>query len=71
MEITDPATEENPEIALIAGAWQESVSQPNLEWLKRRGYLAYTLDDNLTVLTLNTLSYSVACWRREQCLYCH
>ncbi|CAI5730974.1 unnamed protein product [Hyaloperonospora brassicae] len=58
MTITDPAIEENPEIASIAGAWQDSLSQTNLEWLKRRGYLAYTLGDNLTVLTLNTVPYS-------------
>jgi sphingomyelin phosphodiesterase acid-like 3 len=59
MNITDPNTEENPNIALISEAWQDTMSSSNLDWFNRRGYLAYALDDDLIVITLNTLPYSV------------
>ncbi|CAI5722664.1 unnamed protein product [Peronospora effusa] len=58
MKVTSPQTEENLAIALISSAWKKTMSKSNLEWFNHRGYLAYALDDNLTVLTLNTLPYS-------------
>ncbi|EEY64161.1 sphingomyelinase phosphodiesterase, putative [Phytophthora infestans T30-4] len=58
MNVTDPETEENPMISLISGAWNNTMSRSNLDWFNRRGYLAYALDDNLIVITLNTLPYS-------------
>ncbi|ETN17724.1 hypothetical protein PPTG_05457 [Phytophthora nicotianae INRA-310] len=58
MNVTDPETEENPMIALISGAWNNTMSKSNLDWFNRRGYLAYALDENLIVITLNTLPYS-------------
>lgn len=58
MNVTDPETEENPMISLISGAWNNTMSRSILDWFNRRGYLAYALDDNLIVITLNTLPYS-------------
>ncbi|KAG3109914.1 hypothetical protein PI124_g11105 [Phytophthora idaei] len=58
MNVTDPETEENPMIALISGAWNNTMSKSNLDWFNHRGYLAYALDENLIVITLNTLPYS-------------
>ncbi|KAL3674673.1 hypothetical protein V7S43_000613 [Phytophthora oleae] len=58
MNVTDPGTEENPAIVLISGAWNDTMSTSNLDWFNRRGYLAYALDENLIVITLNTLPYS-------------
>ncbi|CAI5744290.1 unnamed protein product [Peronospora destructor] len=58
MKVTSPQTEENPAIALISSAWNKAMSKSNLDWFNHRGYLAYALDDNLTVVTLNTLPYS-------------
>ncbi|KAG7379744.1 Acid sphingomyelinase-like phosphodiesterase 3b [Phytophthora pseudosyringae] len=58
MNVTDPETEENPTIALISGAWNNTMSKSNLDWFNRHGYLAYALDENLVVITLNTLPYS-------------
>ncbi|RMX67987.1 hypothetical protein DD238_000130 [Peronospora effusa] len=58
MKVTSPQTEDNPAIALISSAWKKTMSKSNLKWFNHRGYLAYALDDNLTVLTLNTLPYS-------------
>ncbi|KAL4154878.1 hypothetical protein PRNP1_006992 [Phytophthora ramorum] len=58
MNVTDPETEENPSIALISGAWEDTMSSSNLDWFNHRGYLAYALDENLIVITLNTLPYS-------------
>ncbi|GMF28157.1 unnamed protein product [Phytophthora lilii] len=55
---TNPGTEENPAIALILQSWESTMSKSNLDWFKCRGYLAYALDDNLIVITLNTLPYS-------------
>ncbi|GMF45726.1 unnamed protein product [Phytophthora fragariaefolia] len=59
MNVTDPETEENPNIALISAAWKDTMSPSNLDWFNRRGYLAYALDVNVIVITLNTLPYSV------------
>ncbi|KAE9030659.1 hypothetical protein PR003_g10160 [Phytophthora rubi] len=58
MNVTDPETEENPAIALVSTAWESTMSKSNLDWFNRRGYLAYALDDNVIVITLNTLPYS-------------
>ncbi|CAI5706937.1 unnamed protein product [Peronospora farinosa] len=58
MKVTNPQTENNSAIALISSAWKKTMSKSNLEWFNHCGYLAYALDDNLTVLTLNTLPYS-------------
>lgn len=58
MEITDGLTA-NPEIALLSGAWNDSLSESDLMLLERRGFLAYELNSRLEVLTLNTVPYSV------------
>ncbi|POM80205.1 Sphingomyelinase phosphodiesterase, partial [Phytophthora palmivora] len=58
MNVTNPETEENPAIALISESWNDTMSKSNLGWFNRRGYLAYALDENLIVITLNTLPYS-------------
>lgn len=61
MNVTDPETEENPNIALISKAWEDTMPSANLDWFNHFGYLAYTLGDNVTVISLNTLPYSVSC----------
>lgn len=58
MNVTD-GNQVNPALALIADAWKDSLSQSGMETFKRKGYLKYNLDDNLVVLTLNTVPYSV------------
>ncbi|RLN77274.1 hypothetical protein BBJ28_00004745 [Nothophytophthora sp. Chile5] len=58
MNVTDPEVEENPTIALLSGAWDDTLSKSNLDMFNHRGYLAYDFDANLVVLTLNTLPYS-------------
>ncbi|CAH0475619.1 unnamed protein product [Peronospora belbahrii] len=58
MKVTNPQTEANPTIALISGAWNNTMSRSDLDWFNNRGYLAYAFNDNLTVITLNTLPYS-------------
>ncbi|GMF32033.1 unnamed protein product [Phytophthora lilii] len=66
MNVTDPGTEVNPSIALISAAWQDSLTKSNLDWFNHRGYLSYDLDDNLAVLTLNTVPYSVRCLTQDE-----
>ncbi|RLN98770.1 hypothetical protein BBJ28_00016247 [Nothophytophthora sp. Chile5] len=58
MDVTDPDVEENPSIAAISGAWEASLTNSNLKGFNHRGYLSYDLDENLVVLTLNTVPYS-------------
>ncbi|TMW64893.1 hypothetical protein Poli38472_009060 [Pythium oligandrum] len=58
MEVTDPDEETNPSIELISPVWEHSMSKSNFEVFNRRGYLKLPLDDNLFVLTLNTVPYS-------------
>lgn len=59
MEVTDPEKEANPSIEVISTVWEDSLSAANMELLNHRGYLSYPLDDKLTVITLNTVPYSV------------
>lgn len=59
MEVTDPGKHINPSIAKISGAWNASLSESDLDTFSRKGYLSYELDENLVVLTLNTVPYSV------------
>lgn len=63
MEVTDPETETNPSIELISHAWKHSLSTTNMDLLDRRGYLSYAVDDKLHVITLNTVPYSVRCYK--------
>ncbi|KAL4102613.1 hypothetical protein PRIC1_006357 [Phytophthora ramorum] len=58
MNITDPTTEENPTIEVVSPAWNDSLTASNLKDLNTRGYLSYQLDENLLLLTLNTVPYS-------------
>ncbi|KAF4323569.1 hypothetical protein BBO99_00003093 [Phytophthora kernoviae] len=58
MNVTDPEKGVNPTISLVSGVWEDTLPQSNLKWFNRRGYLSYDLDDNLMVITLNTLPYS-------------
>lgn len=59
MEVTNPEKHINPSIAKISGAWNASLSASELDTFNRKGYLSYELDENLVVLTLNTVPYSV------------
>ncbi|KAE9332792.1 hypothetical protein PR003_g14344 [Phytophthora rubi] len=58
MNVTDPTTEENPTIEVVSSAWNDSLTTSNLKDLNTRGYLSYKLDENLLLLTLNTVPYS-------------
>jgi sphingomyelin phosphodiesterase acid-like 3 len=59
MNVTDPSSEENPTIQGVSSAWNNSLNASNLQDLNARGYLSYELDENLLLLTLNTVPYSV------------
>ncbi|ETI34090.1 hypothetical protein F443_19349 [Phytophthora nicotianae P1569] len=59
MNLTDPEAETNPSITLISAAWEDILSTSNLDWFNHRGYRVFDLDENLAVLTLNTVPYSV------------
>ncbi|ETL81109.1 hypothetical protein L917_18497 [Phytophthora nicotianae] len=58
MNLTDPEAETNPSITLISAAWEDILSTSNLDWFNHRGYRVFDLDENLAVLTLNTVPYS-------------
>ncbi|KAG7378633.1 Acid sphingomyelinase-like phosphodiesterase 3a [Phytophthora pseudosyringae] len=58
MNVTDPATEENPTIEMVSPAWSDSLNATNLQDLNTRGYLSYKIDEKLVLLTLNTVPYS-------------
>lgn len=60
MNITDPATEENPTIEVVSPTWSDSLNASNLKDLNTRGYLSYKLAEKLVLLTLNTVPYSVS-----------
>lgn len=60
MSITDPEYEANPALTWFNDVWPTNeLSVADREALSRRGYLSYELDEKLTVLSLNTLPYSV------------
>ncbi|TDH68960.1 hypothetical protein CCR75_000281 [Bremia lactucae] len=58
MEVTDPERELNPSIKLISDTWKDSFSPESMDLLNRRGYLSYSMDNQLEVITLNTVPYS-------------
>ncbi|EGZ19695.1 hypothetical protein PHYSODRAFT_376158, partial [Phytophthora sojae] len=58
MDVTDPTSEENPTIEVVSPAWSDALNASNLKDLNTRGYLSYKLDENLLLLTLNTVPYS-------------
>lgn len=58
--MTDPTSEENPTIEVVSPAWSDALNASNLKDLNTRGYLSYKLDENLLLLTLNTVPYSVS-----------
>lgn len=57
MDVTD-GNQANPALSLIADAWKDSLSSSDFSSFVRKGYLKYNLDDDLVVITLNTIPYS-------------
>ncbi|KAL3665566.1 hypothetical protein V7S43_009600 [Phytophthora oleae] len=58
MNVTDPSSEENPTIEVVSPAWSNLLNTTSLKDLNTRGYLSYKLDEELVLLTLNTVPYS-------------
>jgi hypothetical protein len=59
MQITDPNTGSNPEIAAISDFWRKELHEEAFREFDSHGYLWYPLEANLIIIALNTIPYSV------------
>uniref|UniRef100_K3WU47 Calcineurin-like phosphoesterase domain-containing protein n=1 Tax=Globisporangium ultimum (strain ATCC 200006 / CBS 805.95 / DAOM BR144) TaxID=431595 RepID=K3WU47_GLOUD len=58
MELTDPDSVANSTIKKVSEAWKDSLSAFDFTAFNRRGYLSYSLDEKLLVITLNMIPYA-------------